>query len=524
MLRYLVSEVQLPVRAQSGPSKGELEWRRPTRETLQNLLHNPAYAGYYAYGRRQVDPRRKIAGRPDTGKVVKDSSEWLVLLPGRLPAYITPEEYEANVARMAADRQTAEAPGAPRDGAALLSGLLRCGRCGGHRMSVSYHDGSRARAPPTATRAPSTRSITGPAAGASTSPAPPSTTRSPAGCWRRWPAALEVSMAAAAQAEDERAMLGKLWRQRLERAGYAADRARRQYQLAEPENRLVARQLEADWRAALAEAARLEADYQRFTEEQPAVLSAAERAAIQALGGDLPRVWHAPSTTQADRKELLRILIEDITVNVAGDSELVDSPSPGPAATRPPGRPSAPSAAWTSSPTSPRSSPASPNSPSRPEQPADRRCPQRGGIPPAQAHQPVHPPASPHPDQPARHPRPGQGQARRPHRTRTRRVVGPRPVRRAGHAHRQYLQLDLPRLDHRPPRPRQQELDHHCRRRATPPATRTQSPPARLLHPCPLGTARQTRRATRNTTMRKQRSLTGASGGRLRRASAAPPP
>ena len=108
------------------------------------MLHNPAYAGYYAYGRRQVEPRRKIPGRPDTGRVVKDAGEWLVLLPGRLPAYITPEEYEANVARMAANRQTAAAPGAPRDGAALLSGLLRCGRCGGHRMTVSYHDAVRA--------------------------------------------------------------------------------------------------------------------------------------------------------------------------------------------------------------------------------------------------------------------------------------------------------------------------------------------------------------------------------------------
>jgi hypothetical protein len=86
----------------------------------------------------------------------------------------------------------------------------------------------------------------------------------------------------------------------------------------------VARQLEADWEAALAEMARLEADYQRFTEEQPAALTAAERAAIQALAADIPQVWHAPSTTQADRKELLRILIQDITVAVAGDSELVD--------------------------------------------------------------------------------------------------------------------------------------------------------------------------------------------------------
>ena len=170
-------------------------------------------------------------------------------------------------------------------------------------------------------------------------------------------------MAAAAQAEDERAMLDKLWRQRIERARYAAGRARRQYQLAEPENRLVVRQLEADWEAALAETARLEADYQRFTEEQPAILTPAERAAIQALASDLPQVWHAPSTTQADRKELLRILIEDITVSVAGNSELVDVTITWAGGTRPAGRPSAPSPAWTNCRTTPPSSPASPSSP-----------------------------------------------------------------------------------------------------------------------------------------------------------------
>src|SRR5712692_8923853 len=292
-----------------------------------SVLRLTAYpgAGYYAYGRRQVEPRRKVPGRPSTGRVVKDASEWLVLLPGRLPAYITAGEYEANVARMAANRQTAATPGAPRDGAALLSGLLRCGRCGGHRMTVSYHDG------PGAARSAygytcafyqvnygtggRCQHIAGPALDSYVTSQVLDAVA---------PAALEVSMAAAAQAEDERTMLDKLWRQRLERARYAAGRARRQYQLAEPENRLVARQLEAGWEAALAETARLEADYQRFAEEQPAALTPAERAAIQALAADLPRVWHAPSTTQADRKELLRILIEDITATVAGDSELVD--------------------------------------------------------------------------------------------------------------------------------------------------------------------------------------------------------
>jgi DNA invertase Pin-like site-specific DNA recombinase len=325
VLRYLVDqEVQLPVREHSGPSKGELEWHRPTRETLQNMLHNPVYAGYYAYGRRQVDPRRKLPGRPSTGRVVKGSGEWLVLLPGRLPAYITAEEHEANVARMAANRQTAESPGAPRDGAALLAGLLRCARCGGHRMTARYPGGPGTGRPHNYTCAfyqvnygtgGLCQHIAGPALDAYIAGQVLAAIA---------PAALEVSMAAAAQAENERAALDKLWQQRLERARYAAGRARRQYQLAEPENRLVTRQLEAGWEDALAETARLEADYQRFAEQQPAVLSEAERDAIQSLAADLPRVWHAPTTTQADRKELLRILIEDITADVVGDSELVN--------------------------------------------------------------------------------------------------------------------------------------------------------------------------------------------------------
>ena len=326
VLRYLADhQVQVPVRAHAGPAKGEIEWRRPNRETLQIMLHNPVYAGYYAYGRRQVEPRKKIPGRPSTGRVVKDSAEWLVLLPGRLPAYITAEQYEANVARMAANRQTATTPGAPRDGSALLSGLLRCGLCGGHRMSVRYHDGSRR--PDSAhgyvcafyqvnygTGGPC-QHIAGPALDAYITGQVLAAVA---------PAALEVSMAAAAQAQAERDSLDRLWRQRIERARYAADRARRQYQLAEPENRLVVRQLEKQWEAALAEASRLETDYQRFTEQQPKTLTTAERAAIAALASDLPRVWNAPTTTMADRKELLRILIEKITVAVAGTSELVD--------------------------------------------------------------------------------------------------------------------------------------------------------------------------------------------------------
>jgi hypothetical protein len=326
VLRYFADhQIQLPVRARSGTEKGELQWRRPTRETLQIMLHNPIYAGYYAYGRRRVEPRKKKPGRPSTGRVVRESDEWLVLLPGRMPAYITAERYEANLARMAANRQIAESPGAPRQGSALLAGLLRCGRCGGgHRMSVRYHTPTSRN--PAHGYVCAYNQVNFGTGGPCQHIAGPALDRyvTEQVLAALAPAALEVSLHAAAQAETERASLDKLWRQRVERARYAADRARRQYQLAEPENRLVVRQLEKDWEAALAEAERLSADYRRFSETQPVRLAARERETIGALAQDLPAVWNAPTTTQAERKELLRILIDKITVSVVKDSELVD--------------------------------------------------------------------------------------------------------------------------------------------------------------------------------------------------------
>ena len=138
------------------------------------------------------------------------------------------------------------------------------------------------------------------------------------------PAALEVSLAAAEQAGARRAQVDRIWRQRLERADFAADRARRQYQLAEPENRLVVRQLEKDWETALAERQRLGEEYDRFTASRPRTLTAAERAQIRALATDIPAIWHAPTTTDADRKQLIRHLVQQVRITVAGISEKVD--------------------------------------------------------------------------------------------------------------------------------------------------------------------------------------------------------
>jgi hypothetical protein len=138
------------------------------------------------------------------------------------------------------------------------------------------------------------------------------------------PAALELSLAAADDVQQERARLHRNWQQQVERACYEAERARRQYDAVEPENRLVGRELERRWEEALKEQRRLEEEYARFGSNQPAGLSAGEREQIRALARDLPALWHAPATTAADRQRIVRLLVEEVVVTVRGESEWVD--------------------------------------------------------------------------------------------------------------------------------------------------------------------------------------------------------
>ena len=319
VLRYLVRHhIQLGIRVREGPGKGELEWRRPNRMTLQNLLKNPIYAGAYAYGRRQVDPRTAQPGRPSTGRRVIAPEDWYVLLRDRGPAYISWERYERNLARLKANQARAEEVGVARKGAALLAGLVVCARCG-RRLHVRY-GGQRNRHTYICSRLMSDyggevcQQLAGPPLDDLLS---------------RWvlaaltPAALELSLAAASNVERERADLIRLWEQRLERAAYDAERAGRQYRHCEPENRLVARQLERDWEAALAAQQHLQEEYRRFEQQQPRLLSAAEQAAIRRLAQDIPALWAAETTTVAERKEIIRQVAERVVVDAEGVSERV---------------------------------------------------------------------------------------------------------------------------------------------------------------------------------------------------------
>jgi len=316
------NHIQLGMRLREGPERGELAWRRPSRAGVQNILRNPAYAGIYAYGRSRVDPRRRQAGRPFTGRVRTAREEWIVFLPGLLPAYISIGQYEKNMQRMDANRSRAQSLGAVRDGPALLAGLVACGRCG-KKMTVHYQRGAGGKLHPVYV---CSRGKSDYAAGQCQQLAGSCVDEYVTGqlLAAMAPAALEVSLAAAGQAGAQRAQAGQIWRQRLERADFAAGRARRQYQFAEPENRLVVRQLEKDWETALAERQRLGEEYDRFTVTRPRTLTAAEREQIRALAADLPAVWNAPTTTDADRKQLIRHLIEQVRITVLGTSEKVD--------------------------------------------------------------------------------------------------------------------------------------------------------------------------------------------------------
>jgi DNA invertase Pin-like site-specific DNA recombinase len=319
LLRWLVQhDIRIPVRPHQRDRRGELQWRRPNRVTLQSLLHHPIYAGFYRFGHRAVDPRKQVPGRRQSGRTLRAPHDCLVLLPDHCPAYISAAQFWANQERLHQNRARADTLGAPRQGPALLSGLLRCGRCG-YRMVVNYnnaHNGLRYNCHRALTcyGAPECQSLSGKRLDAFLTGQVLAALQ---------PAALELHLAAAADLEQQRQALHQHWRQRLERAGYEAGRAARQYGAVEPENRLVARELERRWEEALHAQRRLRQEYDQFCAGRPAQLTAAQREQIRQLAQDIPALWAAASTTAVDRQRLARLLIEQIEVTVQGQSEQV---------------------------------------------------------------------------------------------------------------------------------------------------------------------------------------------------------
>jgi DNA invertase Pin-like site-specific DNA recombinase len=327
LLCWLVRhDVKLPVRPHFGPNRGELEWRRINRVTLLNLLHHPIYAGAYRWGHREVDPRKKVAGKPASGRAFKSHEECRVLIHDRFPGYITWDEFEANQRKLAENSAMGKLLSAPRHGPSVLAGLVVCGRCG-NRMLVAYANATAATPAGTGTlRYCCQRDAIdyGQAACQSLSGAVLEALVVQRLLQAVSPASLELSLAATADIQRERKQLDEHWRQRLTRSGYEVEQARRQYAAVDPDHRLVARELERRWDEAIRADEQLRADHARFQRQCPTQLSPEEREQILALSGDLPGLWQADTTTPEDRQTIARLMLEQVTVTVEGDTDRLD--------------------------------------------------------------------------------------------------------------------------------------------------------------------------------------------------------
>ena len=302
--------LNFPRRPRSGPRKGDLHWQPLTHARVLEVLHNPRYAGAFAFGRHQT--RRLSDGRTETRRVAREN--WTVLLPDWHPGYISWDTYEANHRRLA---ENARAHGhdrrrsPPREGPALLQGLAVCGVCG-CRMTVRYASQRQGVVPyyqcqreGINTATPNCQTIPG------------------AGIDQAigellvelvTPLTLEVAL----RVQDEleaRAEETATWRsQQVQRAREEADLARVRYMSTDPNHRMVADVLEAEWNAKLRALDQAQRELERRCDDENPTLAQHQRDRIVALATDFPRLWNDPATPHRERKRMARLLIEDVTL------------------------------------------------------------------------------------------------------------------------------------------------------------------------------------------------------------------
>ena len=300
----------------------EIIWTEPTYHAVHNVLTHPAYAGAYTFGRSRQQRLVRDDGTFRIRRRVLPQDQWEVLIKDHHEGFIDWDTYQANQAKIAQNiRPAAHQPGtgAVREGCALCQGLATCGTCG--RKLAVYYEGNHKATPGyycTGTGnmvdGRGTRHLR--VGGVAIDQAVTS-----AFLAALEPVALQACLEAARQLEQGHDAALEQWRRQVEQARYQAAKAERRYQAVDPDNRLVARGLEAAWEKALTGLAAAEAELARRQAARPATLTAAERAAILALGDDLQAVWDAPTTTDKDRKQLLRTLLEEVNITVHRDQD-----------------------------------------------------------------------------------------------------------------------------------------------------------------------------------------------------------
>jgi hypothetical protein len=293
VMRYLrAAHLPLPARPRVGPTPYEVVWQPARTSAILDILHNPAYAGAYVYGRKQLDPARRTPAHPRGGRILQPVDKWDICLHNRYPAYIAWEEFVANQAQLRANSLSyrEEQPGMARKGQALLQGIVRCGRCGA--LLHLHYSGRQGEYP--VYRCSADQSQFGGTDCQQVRALALDTQVEQRFLEALQPDQLTLALAALAQLEQEEQAESKQWELRLERARYQAKRAERQYQAVEPENRLVARSLEKQWEGQLRAVETVEKEYHAWKFNRFGALTQADREAIVALGSDLPT--RLPST------------------------------------------------------------------------------------------------------------------------------------------------------------------------------------------------------------------------------------
>jgi hypothetical protein len=312
-VRYFQDQqIPVPRRLRSGPHKGELRWAPPRHARILQVLHNPRYAGAFVYGRTRT--RRLPTG--GTAVIRVPRAEWQFVMPGMHRGYIDWDRFETNV-RYLADNARAfggeRLSGPPREGPALLQGRVLCGFCG-ERMGVRYSQENGRTVPFYICQETLVRR------GGKVCQSVPGKVVDPAiGALLvelMTPMTLEITITIAVQRELEArtAETDALRRQHLERTRYDAELARRRYMKVDPDNRLVADTLEAEWNDKLRVHTDAVTDYDKRAKEEAASLDAETRQRILDLAEHFPRVWRDPHLDARERKRILRLLIQDVTL------------------------------------------------------------------------------------------------------------------------------------------------------------------------------------------------------------------
>jgi hypothetical protein len=302
--------ILFPRRLRSGPGKGELIWAPLEHNHVLRILHNPRYAGAFVYGR--FHSRKTTEGRPIVTRLPQE--QWLMFIPEAHDGYIAWEEFQRNQKRLNDNAQILgkdRRHGPPREGPALLQGLILCGRCG-KRMTLRYHLRKAGLEPDYICQREGIEH------------AEPLCQQMPGAGIDHLigdllieavsPATLDVALTVQQELQSRLDEADRLRQKQVERARYEAELAQRRYMKVDPDNRLVADTLEADWNHKLRALTEAQHEYERRREQDRKLLNEEQRAAILSIATDFPRLWRDPNTPDRERKRMIRLLIVDVTL------------------------------------------------------------------------------------------------------------------------------------------------------------------------------------------------------------------